>query len=251
MYFNSLIRLLIVCLCCTPILSSASPTKEQYLLLEFDTSENAQPWLRSERTPQEALRDQPPEFHTSEIAQLKSKILQGLCNLGDQLRLSKHTKPLLDLKTNEEALQELFSLQYILSTRLTRYRATMYFQFQSILTTGYILSDTLDLYINNLQCLHSNTMDGTQAGSKKCFQENINDLKDLAKRGITMRVKDVNEGIQQVMREMDELKEFIIDIEENVLKLLAGLENTVKEVSLAEDIEQRAFDRVGILLRDP
>jgi hypothetical protein len=32
------------------------------------------------------------------------------------------------------------------------------------------------------------------------------------------------------MREMDELKEFIIDIEEKALKLLGELENTVEKV---------------------
>jgi hypothetical protein len=126
----------------------------------------------------------------------------------------------------------------------------MYFHFQSILTTSYTLSDTLDYHIHNLQCIHAPSR-GPQAASKNCFYKNVNDLKEVAKSAITKRVKDINERVQQVKREMDELKEFIIDIEENVLKLLGELENTVKEVPFAEDVEQRAWDTVGVLVRDP
>ena len=125
----------------------------------------------------------------------------------------------------------------------------MYFHFHSILTTGYSLSDTLDLYIHNLQCIQSIAKGGAKAALKKCFQGNINDLKDATKMGVTERVKDVKERVQQVMREMDELKEFIIDIEEKVFKLLGELESTAEEVPFP-DAENIAWDMVGALLRN-
>jgi hypothetical protein len=223
MYFSSLVHLLILCLCCIPIFSSASITEGQEPLLESDTRKTFP--SRSGRTVQE------------------------LSELRDKFKLSKHTEPLLGLTANENALQELLSLQFLLSKRLTRYRATMYFHFHSILTTGYSLSDTLDLYIHNLQCIQSIAKGGAKAALKKCFQDNINDSKDVMKMGVTERVKDVKESVQQVMREIDELKEFIIDIEEKVFKLLGELESTAEWVPFP-DAENISWDMVGALLRN-
>ena len=224
MYFDSLIRLLILYLCCIPIFSGSSTTQGQEPLPESDTSKS----LRGRR----------------------GRILQELSELRDKLKLSKHTEPLLRLTTNENALQQLLSLQFLLSKRLTRYRATMYFHFHSILTTGYSLSDTLDLYIHNLQCIQSIAKGGAKAALKKCFQGNINDLKDVMKMRITEGAKDIKEKVQAVTTEMDELKEFIIDIEEKVLKLLGELENTVGEINFAEDAKNLAWDVTGALLRN-
>jgi hypothetical protein len=224
MYFNSLIRLLILCLCCIPIFSGASTTQGQEPLLESDTSKA----FRSRR----------------------GRTLQEHSELRGKLKLSKHTEPLLNFTTNENSLQELLSLQFLLSKRLTRYRATIYLHFYSILTSGYALSDTLDNSIHDLQRIQFITKRGPQAAWKNCFPENINDLKDVMKMGITEGIKDIKEKVQAVTTEMDELKEFIIDIEEKVLKLLGELENTVGEINFAEDAKNLAWDVTGALLRN-
>jgi hypothetical protein len=196
MYSSTLIRLLVLCLClcCIPIFSSSSATQEKEPLLESDASKTFR--SRIGRTPQE------------------------LYELRDKFKLSKHTESFLDSDTRETALEELLSLQSLLSTRLARYRATMYFHFHSILTSGYALSDTLDKCIHDLQCIQFITKRGPQAAWKNCFPENINDLKDVMKMEITAGVKDVKESVQAVTTEMDELKEFIIDIEKKIFKLL-------------------------------
>jgi hypothetical protein len=159
MYFDSLIRLLILYLCCIPIFSGSSTTQGQEPLPESDTSKS----LRGRR----------------------GRILQEQSELRGKLKLSKHTEPLLDLTTNENALQELLSLQFLLSKRLTQYRATMYLHFHSILTTGYSLSDTLDNSIHDLPCIQAIAKRGPQAAWMNCFHSNVNDLKDMMRFGIT------------------------------------------------------------------
>ena len=126
----------------------------------------------------------------------------------------------------------------------------MYLHLHSILISGYALSDTLDNSIHDLQCIQFTTKRGSQAPRKNCFPENINDLKDVMKMGITEGIKDIKEKVQAVTTEMDELKEFIIDIEEKVLKLLGELENTVGEINFAEDAKNLAWDVTGALLRN-
>ena len=125
----------------------------------------------------------------------------------------------------------------------------MYLHFHSFLTSGYALSDTLDNSIHDLQCIQFITKRGLQVAWKNCFPENINDLKDVMKRGITEGIKDIKEKVQAVTTEMDELKEFIIDIEEKVLKLLGELENTVEKVPFP-DAKNITWEMTGALPRN-